>query len=130
MVTELLYVGFQQTNFKKKILESIRNKLFDNLRKVLFGQKDEILEDVQRQFTQFSQNLSNRLQAQIEEISIEQKTIVSQKQDRVFSVEKEKRRLDIIDNKLLELFNKVSVAVYGKSFTPEEIEQLVERNSL
>jgi hypothetical protein len=129
-IAELIHVGMQHNEFKKRITENLGEKLSDALRKELPTKQHEIYHNVEKQFTQFAGSLTQTLQQQIDETRHEQERIIHQKQDRSFSVEQEKKRLDSIQNKLSELFDEVCMVTYGKHLTPEEIERLAKGKDL
>lgn len=130
IIAELIHVGVQHNQLKSRILENLGNKLFDSLRKELPSKQNEIYNNIEKQFTQFAENLTKTLQQQIDETRHEQDRIIYQKQDRSFSVEQEKTRLDSIENKLSELFDEVCMVTYGKHLSPEEIERLAKGKDL
>lgn len=124
------YFRKQEKNFKEKILKNLGNELHEKLKSGLDENRDDIYQNIQQQFTQIAQNLTDTLQTQVYEIRAEQDKILEQKHNIVFSLEEEKKRLDIIADKLLKLLNKVMMAVYGKNYSFEEIEQFIKKNSL
>lgn len=121
-IVELIHVMVQHESLKERIIEKLGEKIYENLKKELPAKQNEIYQSVEKQFVQFAEDLTKRLQSEIDEARIEQDRIICQKRDRSFSAEKEKNRLDAIGNKIVELFNKVTKEVYGKYLTPEEIE--------
>ncbi len=122
--SEVVFVGMQHNTLKTRIVEVLGEKLFESLRKELPAKQSDIYQNVETQFAQFAGNLTKTLQAEIDETRDEQDKIIRQKQDRSFSIEQEKNRLDSIGNKLSELFDAVCLVTYGKHLTPEEIDQL------
>lgn len=125
---EAVHVGMQQNKFKERILENLGSKFHESLRTELAAKENEICQSVEKQFIKTGQDLTKTLQSQIDEVRDEQERIINQKQNKSFSVEQEKSRLDVIDATLIELFKQVSITAYGRNLSTEEIEQRLAKN--
>lgn len=130
LVIEALHMKIQKEGFKKRLLDGLGAKLHENLLKKLSEKQNEIYESIMTQFAQLAQQITQKLQNDINETRSQQEGIIRQKKDKTFSVDQEKRRLDKIGDKVLALFNMVNMEVYGKSLTSEELNRLVEGKSL
>jgi GTPase SAR1 family protein len=121
---DLIIIHRGQSKFKEKLLATIGEKLYEGLQKEIPTKQEEIFQSVDTQFAKVAKDLTEKLQAQIDEMDADQNRIIDQKTDASFSANQEKDRLDTIANKLIELFNVVYEAAFGKRLTPEEIDQL------
>ncbi len=115
--------GMQGRELKKRILENLGVKLHEGMQKELNGRQAEIRQQIEDQFGHFARQITKALQDQIDETRSEQERIISQKQDQGFSSEQEKRRLDAIATKLLDLCNTMNQVSGGRPLTLEDLAQ-------
>ena len=123
-VAEGVLIKSQGDNARKNIREKLGQKINETLLTELPKKKNEICKNIKKQFEEQSQEITSNLQGQINDICEEQDTIIKLKQNTSFNVKKEKCRLDAVEKQLFELFNRVSMVIYGKHVTPEEIDQM------
>lgn len=117
----------QQKDLKRRVIQKMGEEIHASLKKELPKKQNDIYDRIDKQFKEMSTQLTNNLQEQIDETLAEQDKIISQKQDASFSVEQEQSRLDNITNKLVDIFNQVSMVTYGRSFSFEEINQMASK---
>ncbi|NEQ35910.1 MAG: hypothetical protein F6K40_06260 [Okeania sp. SIO3I5] len=123
IVADIMHIGWEGNLFQKRLREAIGNKVQEKLPQIISDKEEEIRQQVSSQFKQLAQRTTKILQQQIDETCTQQEKIIRRKQDATFSAEKEKERLDKIGNKLIELYNRVNVDVFGKEATPQEMNE-------
>ena len=74
--------------------------------------------------------LIDKLRSEIDEFRQSKDKVLAQKKQMTFSAEKEKARLDAIETKLNQLFERVCELTYGRRLTRQEIYKLTEGKSL
>jgi GTPase SAR1 family protein len=84
--------------------------------------KDVINRTVQAQFAKVSQDLTGKLRAEIQQLRDQMDSTVNELRKETFSATQESQRLDQVKDKMLELVNVVSQAVYKRDCTLEELE--------
>ncbi|MGH9837211.1 MAG: dynamin family protein [Blastocatellia bacterium] len=128
LIVEMIFVNHHLNKFQERLLESIGQKMNENLKKELAAKREEVQAAMGEQFDKLAQQITQSLAAQINETRAQQQRIIHQKQDANFNVEQECRRLDAIGDKLTELFGVVSQAAYGRSYTIEDLDRLTADN--
>lgn len=124
LAIDALFARHHINKFKEKFIENFGNQVNETLQKELTQKQDEIYASVAGQFSEIADRLTSNLAAQIKETRTGQEKIIKAKKDASFSIEKEQKRLDSVGAKLVELFDLVSQAAYGKSYTLEELDRL------
>lgn len=130
LVIESFLIKGQADKVKEQILDKLGEKLHETLQKELPNKQDEIYKGIDKQFNQWSEQITKNLQQQIEEADAQQRKIIEQKKSTTFSVHKEQSRLNALGNKLTELFNEASMVTYGRLLTPEEINKMAESKKI
>lgn len=126
-IGESWLINQQSKELKKRVIEKMGEEIHASLKKELPKKQNDIYDRIDKQFQEMSTKLTSNLQEQIDETLAEQDKIINQKQDASFSVEQEQSRLDNIENKLVDIFNQVSIVTHGTSFSLEEINQMVSK---
>lgn len=120
-------ISQQKKYLKRRVIEKMGEEIHASLKKELPKKQNDIYDRIDKQFQEMSTKLTSNLQEQIDETLAEQDKIINQKQDASFSVEQEQSRLDNIENKLVDIFNQVSIVTHGTSFSLEEINQMASK---
>jgi hypothetical protein len=110
----------QREKFKQRLLEKLGERLYTEVERELPSKQKEIYDLVDKRFARFAQQVTQTLQAQVNEKRTEIERILRQKNDASFSIEKEKARLATLDAKLVELFGTITNAAYGKKLGLED----------
>jgi len=151
VIQEIIHTIIQGQGFKERLIKTIGEQLFDStpqkmskmskkqlkdiqngslivtsLPEEISKQEKTVREKIQQNFAQEAKNLTNNLQAQIDQQKAKQEDIILQKSQAGFSTEQETNRLDAIANKLIEL---VPIAGVAADKRPEEITQFVKELS-
>jgi GTPase SAR1 family protein len=124
LAIDALFARHHINKFKEKFIENFGNEVNETLQKELTQKQDEIYASVAGQFSEIADKLTTNLAAQIKETRAGQEKIIKAKKDAGFSIEKEQKRLDAVGVKLVELFDLMSQAAYGKSYSLEELDRL------
>jgi hypothetical protein len=112
--------------FSTWVLRPMGDKLHEQLAKEAPKHRDELYRRVEERFATLTTGAALALQAQIEEARREQQAIIRAKEQEGFSIEQEKRRLDLIGAELLELLTSASQVAIGTPVTEEALERLAE----
>jgi len=113
VLVEAIHLGLHENELKKRIRGSLGERLHQSLQEQVAEKQAFIYAAVEQRFRQFAENTTKVIQSQIDDARAEQERIVRQKQDEHFSVEREKRRLDAIGDRLLNLFGALNKTAYG-----------------
>lgn len=113
VAVEVVHLGLHDHEVKKRIRESLGERLHAGLVEQLEEKRWFVHEAVEQRFRQFARAMTEAIRRQIEEVRTEQERILTQKRDERFSVEHEKRRLDAIDERLVHLYGDLTEAAYG-----------------
>ncbi|MBD2564737.1 MULTISPECIES: dynamin family protein [Nostoc] len=120
VIQVILGLHLTKDNFQKSLRETIGKKLREELPQRLINKKEDIRQLIVSQFHQLAQSTTKILQQQLDDLRTEQEDIIRRKQDDSFSAEEEKLRLDAISNKLLDIYDRVKLDIFGKGTTPQE----------
>lgn len=123
--------GFKQfKEAKEKIGRRVGEEIFRKLKEQLPDMKKAIRDNTQVQFQKVAKEITRILHAQIIEVSDEQTRIIQQKREQCFSIEREKQRLERIENAVLAQFIKISQLADDKTHSVEEIEWIAKGRTL
>ncbi|MBV9279187.1 MAG: hypothetical protein JOZ41_03820, partial [Chloroflexi bacterium] len=113
LIVEGIHLGLHENEMKKRIRESLGERLHQSLQEQVAEKQAFIHDAVGQRFRQFAANMTAVIGKEIDDVRAELDRILRQKQDERFSVEREKARLDAVGEKLLELFGDLSETAYG-----------------
>jgi len=130
MVVEAWYLFLHKEKLKQKLLEKLGDRLYTELQSALPAKQAEIYKLVEGKFEQFAAHVSKTLQDQVDEKRAEIERILRQKKDATFSIEQEKRRLNAIGAKLLELAELATTETYGDNQPPAMTARLLENRKI
>lgn len=120
LAAEFFLIQRPTDKLKQIILAKTGEQIHADLQKAIAARREEIRARTDAQFQQIAGSVTKVLQTQIDEMRLEQDRIIRQKQDQRFSIEQEKRRLDAIQERLLELLDRISIAARGQGLDGPE----------
>lgn len=126
---ELARLSFDSSSLREKLLALLGEKLHQNLRQTVEERQEEIQQSIGDEFAKLAKNTSQVLQEKIDSVRTEHQTIIKQKQDQTFSFEQERKRLDAIEQKLLEHVNRVHLITNHEPLTWAELERRAENKA-
>lgn len=107
-------VLWNQQRFKHHLLKKLGEKLHKNLQEEMPKRYDTVICAVQQQFGKVADELTKRLQAQIDQNAAQYDDMIQQCSEAIFSMQKERERLDEIYEQLIDLYNMAGKAL-GRS---------------
>jgi hypothetical protein len=113
IVVEAFSLGLHESEVKKRIRQGLGDRLHESLNEQIDEKRAFVYDAIGQRFRSFASAMTEALQRQIDEVRAEQERILGQKRDEHFSVGIEKRRLDAVRAKLLELLGEVGESAYG-----------------
>uniref|UniRef100_B8HYS8 Dynamin family protein n=1 Tax=Cyanothece sp. (strain PCC 7425 / ATCC 29141) TaxID=395961 RepID=B8HYS8_CYAP4 len=124
IVLEIGQFIFNMNRHEDEIIRSIGDKIHQELRNRLPQMQESITWRTKEQFWNLAHHLTESLQGQIDEVRQEQQRIIEQKKTENFSVDTEKKRMDLIGQELVLMFNRICEATYSKTYSLDQIKWL------
>jgi SpoVK/Ycf46/Vps4 family AAA+-type ATPase/GTP-binding protein EngB required for normal cell division len=108
---------------RTRLFAKLHDQMFDLLRREISTQRDAISQQIGDDFQAINQRLIAGFYSQIEQVRADHARLLGYRHDQGVAAEDELRRLEALETDLLRGFDGAFQAAYGRTLTPDQIDQ-------